>query len=107
MGMARLDPHSYADDTHAETASLSLTARVDFATRTLDAEVTLTLKQPSAGAFDLDTRDLTIDTITDQGGVALPFVIAEAEPILGARLTITLPRDTQAVTIRYRTSPDA
>ncbi len=107
MGMARLDPHSYADDTQPETASLSLTARVDFATKTLHAEVTLTLKQPGAGPFDLDTRDLTIDAITDQGGVALPFVIAAPEPILGARLTITLPRDTRAVTIHYRTSPEA
>ena len=105
--MARLDPHSYADDTQAETASLSLTARVDFTTRTLDAEVTLTLKQPSAGAFDLDTRDLAIEAVTDQSGVALAFVQHPAEPILGARLTITLPRDTLAVTIRYRTSPEA
>jgi len=105
--MARLDPHSYADDTQAETAALSLTARVDFATKTLHAEVTLTLKQPGAGAFDLDTRDLAIDAIIDQSGAPLPFVLHAPEPILGARLAITLPRETRAVTIRYRTSPEA
>ncbi len=105
--MARLDPHSYADDTHAETASLSLTARVDFATKTLDAEATLTLKQPSAGPFDLDTRDLAISSVTDQDGAALPFLVHGNEAILGARLAIVLPVNTRAVTIRYRTSPEA
>jgi len=105
--MTRLDPHSYADDTQAETASLSLTARIDFATKTLQAEATLTLKQPSAGAFDLDTRDLAIEAVTDQDGTALTFVVHPVEPILGARLAITLPRETRAVTIRYRTSPEA
>ena len=105
--MTRLDPHSYADDTQAETASLSLTARVDFATKTLHAEATLTLKHPSSGTLDLDTRDLVIDVITDQDGAALPFAVHPVEPILGARLEIKLPRETRAVTIRYRTSPGA
>jgi len=105
--MARLDPHSYADDSHAQTASLALTARVDFTTKTLDAEATLTLEEPSAGPFDLDTRDLAISSITDQDGTALPFLVHANEAILGARLAITLPANTRAVTIRYRTSPEA
>ena len=48
--MARLDPHSYNDDTQAETESLAWTARVDFATRTLVAEAVLTFRAARAVA---------------------------------------------------------
>ena len=88
--MARLDPHSYNDDTQVETESLSLIARVDFATKTLHAEATLTFRAPGGGALDLDTRDLAIDAVADQDGRALAFVLHPAEPILGARLAIAL-----------------
>ena len=46
--MARLDPHSYCDDTQAQTESFALTARVDFASKTLSAEVTLTFNGSDA-----------------------------------------------------------
>ena len=105
--MARLDPHSYNDDAQVETESLALSARVDFPTRTLHAEVELSFRAPGGGALDLDTRDLAIDGVTDQDGRALGFVLHPAEPILGARLSIELPPATRAVRIRYRTSPDA
>ncbi|HWU88170.1 MAG TPA: M1 family metallopeptidase [Kofleriaceae bacterium] len=105
--MARLDPHSYNDDTQVETEALALTARVDFSTRTLHAEVLLTFRVPGGGALDLDTRDLAIDAVADQDGRPLDFLLHPAEPILGARLAISLPPGTRAVRIRYRTSPDA
>ena len=105
--MARRDPHSFTDDTQAETEALELTARVDFASRTLHAEATLRLKQPGRGAFDLDTRDLAIEAVVDQEGRALAHTLHPADPVLGSRLEITLPDGTTAVTIRYRTSPDA
>ena len=41
--MARLDPHSYNDSTQPETETLDWKARVDFRTRRLHAEATLTL----------------------------------------------------------------
>ena len=104
--MARRDPHSYTDDTQAQTASLELVARVDFASKTLIAEATLRLKQPGSGAFDLDTRDLAIEAVTDDTGRPLPFTLHPADAVLGRRLEITLDR-TAAVRIRYRTSPDA
>jgi aminopeptidase N len=103
----RLDPHSYADTTHPETASLALRATVDFASRTLRAEATLTFRAPGAGPLDLDTRGLTIHGVTDLAGAALPFTLHPADPILGERLAITLPAGTSGVRIRYTTSPDA
>jgi aminopeptidase N len=105
--MARRDPHSYADDTQVETASLSLVARVDFTHEVLHAEATLLFARPGGGALDLDTRDLAIDAVEDLDGRALAFVLHPAEPILGARLAIELPAASAGVRIRYRTSPTA
>ncbi|MBL0214161.1 MAG: M1 family metallopeptidase [Myxococcales bacterium] len=105
--MARRDPHSYNDDTQLETETLALTARIDFATRVMHAEATLTFKRPGGGALDLDTRDLAIESVADQDGRELAFTLHPAEPFLGARLAITLPAATRAIKLRYRTSPDA
>ena len=107
--MARRDPHSYNDDTQVETEHVALALRVDFAAHTLAGTATLAFKAPAAtgGPLDLDTRDLTIEAVTDADGHALPFTLHPPEPILGARLSIELPTGTTAVTIRYRTSPEA
>ncbi|MDX2092478.1 MAG: M1 family metallopeptidase [Kofleriaceae bacterium] len=105
--MARLDPHSYNDDSHAATESLAWTARVDFATRTLHAKAVLTFRAPGEGPLDLDTRDLTIESITDPTGATLHYTLHPADAVLGARLTVILPAGTDAIRIRYRTSPGA
>ncbi len=105
--MARLDPHSYADDTQAQTVELALAARVDFASEQLHAQATLTFAAPGSGRLDLDTRDLTIHAVEDLDGHALAFVLHPAEPILGARLAIELTTGAVGVRIRYTTSPTA
>jgi aminopeptidase N len=105
--MARPDPHSYTDDTHPRTRSLSWRARVDFVRRVLDASVTLRFHSPGEGPLDLDTRGLDIRAVTDALGAPLPFALDAPDPVLGARLRITLPSSTPEVTIAYRTSPDA
>jgi leukotriene-A4 hydrolase len=105
--MARLDPHSYCDDTQAQTESFALTARIDFATNVIAAEVTLSFRAPASGRLDLDTRDLAIERVTDGSGRELRFVVHPADPIVGARLEIELAEPTRAVRIRYRTSPNA
>ncbi|SEL64273.1 Aminopeptidase N [Stigmatella aurantiaca] len=105
--MARLDPHSYNEDTQPETESLDWKARVDFRTRRLHAEVTLTLKEASAGPLDLDTRDLDIRAVVDAEGRPLPYLLSPPEPILGSRLRVELPPGLRQLTVRYRTSPQA
>ncbi len=100
--MPRLDPHSYADASQARTRSFDFAAKVDFATRTLSAKVTLRLAEPSRqGPLDLDTRGLVIES------ASVPYVLHPAEPILGARLELALPAGTREVTVAYRTAPDA
>lgn len=105
--MARLDPHSFADDTQPRVTSLSWSARVSFSRRVLDAEATLTLDAPGAGPLDLDTRELSIQRVWDESGREVPFALGEADAILGARLRLTLAAGTRSVTISYRTSPEA
>ena len=105
--MPRLDPHSYNDSSQPETESLDWKARVDFRTRQLHAEVTLTLKEASAGPLDLDTRELDIRAVVDAEGKPLPFLLSPPEPILGSRLRVELPAGVRQVTVRYRTSPEA
>jgi aminopeptidase N len=103
----RIDPHSYTDDRHAHVRSLDWEARVDFATRTLDAVATLHLAAAPAGPLDLDTRDLAVTRVTDDRGADVPFVVHPAEAILGSRLALTLAEGTRAVTVAYRTAADA
>jgi leukotriene-A4 hydrolase len=105
--VARLDPHSYCDDTQAQTERFALTARVDFASRTLACEATLTFRAPASGTLDLDTRDLAIERIESDHGQPLPFELHPAEPHLGQRLSVELAAATKEIRIRYRTSPDA
>jgi leukotriene-A4 hydrolase len=105
--MARLDPHSYCDSAQPTVSSLTWKARVDFTTKTLRAEATLTFPEPASGALDLDTRELSIESVTDSAGRAVAFQLHAAEPILGAKLSLQLPAGTRSVTIGYRTAPSA
>lgn len=105
--MARLDPHSYADDSHPRVTALDWEARVDFATHTLDATATLHLDAPAGGPLDLDTRALSIASVSTAKGEAVDFTLHPEDPVLGARLSLTLPPGTRSVIVRYRTSPEA
>jgi len=103
----QLDPHSYNDTTQPETTHLLWKAKVDFASKTIEGEVTLTLAEAGAGAFDLDSRDLTILEVRDDTGRKLEHAVSAPQEILGSRLRVHLHPGTRAVTVRYRTSPDA
>ena len=106
--MSRLDPHSYADDTQPRTKSFDWKASVDFGARTIRAEITLRFAAPAPGGpLDLDTRALAIEAVLDGDGAAIPFALHAADPILGSRLEVTVPKGAESVRIRYRTSPEA
>jgi aminopeptidase N len=105
--MARLDPHSYHDSDQPPIEHLDWHARVDFGTKTIHAVATLRLHRPAEGVLDLDTRDLTIESVTDDKGLPIEFTLEPPEPILGSRLRLTLPAPTRAVKLVYRTSPRA
>ena len=105
--MARLDPHSYADTDQPRTSRVDLSLRVDFGERRLRGEATLLFVRPDGGPLDLDTRDLSIEQVTDLSGRPLPFTLHPAEPIFGSRLRIQLPNESEGVRVRYATSANA
>lgn len=109
--MARLDPHSHHDSTQPEVESFDWRVRVDFERRVLEGEVRLALAASPArrqgGALDLDTRELQIDSVQSGAGAPLPFELGRPDAVLGTRLRVMLPGDTEGVVIRYRTSDQA
>ncbi|HMC34721.1 MAG TPA: M1 family peptidase, partial [Myxococcales bacterium] len=103
----RLDPHSYTDSGQPQTRDIDLALRADFQNRMLEGEITLRFREPGGGAIDLDSRELRIDAVAALDGALLRYELAAAEPILGARLRVTLPAGARGLRIRYRTSPTA
>ncbi len=109
-----VDPHSYARPDEARVVHVSLDLEVDFEARRLRGSATLdvALLRPTRELV-LDTRGLVVEEVFGEDGEPLPFALAEADALLGAALTVTLPkpspsmRDATRVTIRYATGPGA
>ncbi|MEM7451913.1 MAG: M1 family metallopeptidase [Pseudomonadota bacterium] len=103
------DYHSYATETFA-TTHLVLDLDVDFERRVLEGTATLDIERGGPGdTLVLDTRDLTITGVR-AGGESLSdtaFELGEADDILGAPLSITVPEGASRVEVAYRTSPEA
>src|SRR5215510_8570765 len=60
------DIHSYARPDEARVTDVALDLRADFASRTLSGQAALTLKRaPDAREVVLDTKGLTIESVTD------------------------------------------
>jgi len=105
--MSRFDPHSWCDDTQPRQRHLDLRLDVDFETRALSGAVRIDLEGTAGGPLDLDGRDLQISAVTDQDGAAVPWTVAESEPVRGDRLRLDLSPGTSSLTIEYATAPGA
>ena len=109
MESTLVDVHSYAEPSRVRSTHLDLDLTLDFTAHVARGSVTHHLQRtdPTA-AFALDTDGLTIESVQDQGGVQLAFQhAAQADPILGKRLLVTLQPDTTKVRSGYTTSPEA
>ncbi len=102
------DSHSYARPNESRVTHVALTLDADFEERILEGTAELTVSA-AEGVTDivLDTRDLTIQRVTDLAGTPLQHEMGAADPILGSPLTVTLPRASDRIVVHYRTSPDA
>ena len=101
------DDHSYARPAEARVTHVALDLAANFASRTMSGTATLdVLSAPAARELVLDTRDLTVRSVTDGGGAPLPFTLGESDPVHGAPLTITHGGAKQ-VRIAYTTAPGA
>ncbi len=107
------DVHSYSNPEQVRAKHVDLNLEVLFDRKVLKGTATLTIerKQPDATALKLDTRELKIakaEASTDGANFApAQFTLGEADKILGAPLTITLPAQASKVRIEYESSPTA
>ncbi|MEZ4388132.1 MAG: M1 family metallopeptidase [Candidatus Krumholzibacteriia bacterium] len=105
--MPRFDPHSWCDSDQPRQRHLDLELTVDFAGEALNGQVRIDLAEPGSGPLDLDGRGLAINAVTDQRGQAIPWSVAESEPVRGDRLRLDLPAGTESITITYATAQGA
>ncbi|MDO8622251.1 MAG: M1 family metallopeptidase [bacterium] len=98
------DPHSFHAPGQPTMTHLKWEVRVEFGERRLVCRAVLTFDRP--GSVDLDTRGLEIDSITGPDLIPIPYTLHPEVPVLGSRLTVTVPEGNQLV-ITYTTSQKA
>jgi leukotriene-A4 hydrolase len=102
------DYHSFANPESIKVTHLNLDLTVDFVKKVLvgTAELDFQKVDPNATQLILDTRDLTINSVTAMGK-EVHFDLANGDSFLGAALTIDVPAAADSVLISYQTSPKA
>jgi leukotriene A-4 hydrolase/aminopeptidase len=102
------DYHSFANPESIKVTHLNLDLTVDFAKKVLFGTAQLDFQRVDEHATQLilDTRDLTINSVTAMGK-PVNFELAKVDSFLGAALTIDIPADVDNVVISYQTSPKA
>jgi len=104
------DIHSYAQPLTARVTHVDLDLTADFAGQKMTGTAALDIAAaPDAKEVVLDSKGLVIKAITDDKGVALPWTVGKADPILGAPLTVQLPKGAGAakrIVITYDSAPD-
>ena len=109
---AARDPHSYSNPEQVRVRHVDLDLEVLFDRKVLKGAATLTLERAApSDALKLDTRDLKIlgaESSTDGANFSkAEFTVGEADKILGAPLSVSLPAQATKVRIEYETSPGA
>ena len=109
---AAQDFHSHSNPQDVRVRHLDLDWDVSFDKKTLTGSAVLTIDRLNKQApLILDTRHLNIDKVeTSANGsnyAATKFSVGQADPILGAPLTIQLPTEAKFVRVTYSTNPDA
>jgi leukotriene A-4 hydrolase/aminopeptidase len=105
--MHRPDPHSYYDAAQPKTRRWRLKLGVDFASKRIEGEVVLEFGKAISGTLDLDTKGLEIHSVQVPSQGPIPWELGAVDPILGQRLRLQVPMNTEEIAIAYRTSPDA
>ncbi|HEY0310272.1 MAG TPA: M1 family metallopeptidase, partial [Luteimonas sp.] len=107
------DEYSYAEPGKVKITDLALDLGVDFGKKQIAGTATYTLDwlADDATQLVLDTRDLAISKVEGAGKDGqwqpLQYVLADADPLLGSKLTIDAPERNATIRVTYATSPDA
>jgi leukotriene-A4 hydrolase len=108
-----VDYHSFANVADFRVRHVDLDLDVSFEARRLSghADLTVERRNPAARTLILDTRALTIRSVTLLPARSLDFKLGAAREHLGQPLEISLPADANAkelrVRIDYQTAPEA
>lgn len=104
------DIHSYSNPQAVRVTHLDLDLDVRFEEKILAGAVTLDVERLAEGPLILDTRGLAIEHAEADHGTGFhkaAFELGPADPILGAPLTIHVPKEVKQVRVAYRTTPGA
>lgn len=101
--------HSYANPDEVAVKHLYLNLRIDFNEKILKGFVRhdLNRKKKDASVVHFDSRQMGIDSITDQKGNKLSFKKGEEKEYFGSDLAVSLKPESESVYIYYRTNPEA
>lgn len=110
-----MDIHSHSRPAEARVTHVGLDLTADLAARELRGTAELVFERPPGAQADaplvLDTRGLEIQAVETAPGqgdpAAVPFTLGEADPFLGAPLTLKVPAGVGRVRVRYRTTAAA
>ena len=107
-----VDPHASAEKGGAVVTHLDLDIALDFGKKIISGTATLTIQNPAGKPYlYLDTKDLAISAVSllakDQTATPATYELLAGDSILGRPLAIKIDQGTQAVQIRYATSPTA
>ncbi len=105
--MPMIDPHSYTDSDHGSVKHLELDLNVNFDEHRLEGTATLHFGAKTRGPLHLDTRDLVIESVHSGEGQALEWTLDSAAGFMGSRLVIDRALGSEAIVIRYQSSPSA
>jgi len=102
------DYHSFSNPESIKVTHLNLDLTVDFSKKMLIGTAHLDLQKVDQNATQLilDTRNLTINSVTAMGE-KVDFGLANGDSFLGSALTIDVPAAADSVLISYQTSPKA
>ena len=102
------DIHSFAQPEKARVTNVSLDLTPDFSAQRVRGTARLAIERgQNPDSIVLDTRDLTIKSVTDSRGSALGFKLGAIQQQLGAPLAIALPPEGDTIVIEYETAPEA
>lgn len=102
------DVHSFANPQQIAVTHLHLNLKADFEKHVLKGYAELLLN--NKGNFEqlfLDTRQLTIDSVVSDNGIALKWQLGKPDELLGNRLAITVTKNIKKLRVYYATTPDS
>jgi len=102
------DPHSYSRPNDAAVTHLSWVAKVDFERKIIQATANYKIEnRSSTNEIILDTKNLTILSVSTNDQEQAAYELKEADAIMGSALHIPITENTTSISIEYETSEGA